>query len=112
MLVDQLGRLARRVQQDREGVEAAHVAAQLDAAEQIDRHADIFFADLVEKRVLQVQLRFVHFLRCPFVIVVEMIYGFLPPIAPASCLPLPATGCACRPGTRSAAAGRSGAFPA
>ncbi len=41
----------------------AHVAAKLDAADEINHHADVFFADLVQKRVLKIKLRFVH-VRC------------------------------------------------
>ena len=40
------------------------VAAELHAAGEIQHHRDVFFPHLVEKAVLEVELRFAHF--CPF----------------------------------------------
>src|SRR5579871_3367332 len=54
VLIDQLCRFAHRIEQDGKGIEAANHPAQLDAADQVDGYADIFFANLIEKDVLQV----------------------------------------------------------
>ena len=47
MFIDQLSGFSDRVEEDRECIEAADHAAQLDATDKVDRDADIFFSDLV-----------------------------------------------------------------
>ncbi len=47
VFIDELGRFAGRVEQDREGVETAHHSAKLNSANEVDRNADILFANLV-----------------------------------------------------------------
>lgn len=54
VFVDQLSGLARGIQQDGEGIKTADLAAQLDAAHQINRDPDAFLAHLVQKHVLEI----------------------------------------------------------
>jgi hypothetical protein len=57
VLVDKLGWLARRVEENGERVKSSDKAAQLHAtAYQIDNDADVFFTDLIQERVLQIDL--------------------------------------------------------
>jgi len=60
MFVNQLSRLARAVEEDRKGIEPTNITAKLHPADEIDHDADIFLANLVEKGILKVKLRFVH----------------------------------------------------
>ena len=61
MFVDELGRLPDRVEEDCEGVEPSNHAAELDSSDEVDRDADVLFAYLIQKNVLQVELRFIQF---------------------------------------------------
>ena len=56
MLINKLDRFTRSVKQDREGIKPANIAAQLNAANEIYHDADIFFADLIQKCILKVDL--------------------------------------------------------
>ncbi len=47
MFIDELSRLAGRVEQDREGVETPNHSAKLNSAYKVDRNADILFSNLV-----------------------------------------------------------------
>lgn len=52
MFVNKLGRSAHRVEQDSKCIESPYHAAQLHAADEIDRYTDVFFTYLIEKDVL------------------------------------------------------------
>jgi len=60
VLIDQLSRLTDRIEEDREGVEAAYHPTKLHASDEINSDADVFFTHLVEKDILEVQLRLIH----------------------------------------------------
>src|SRR5690349_3636356 len=61
MLVDKLGGFTHRVEENGKGIKSAYHPTQLDAANKIDRYADILFADLIQEDVLEIQLWFIHF---------------------------------------------------
>ena len=52
VLVDELGWFSNRVEQHSESVKASHHASELHSAYQVDRHAYIFFTNLIQKNVL------------------------------------------------------------
>ena len=53
MLVDHL-LLAHDIEHDREVVEAAHTALDLETVDQMDGHGNILFAHLIEEAILQI----------------------------------------------------------
>ena len=60
MLINELGWAADGIEKDREGVEPAYHATELDAVNEVDGDADVFLAYLIQKDVLQIELRLVH----------------------------------------------------
>jgi hypothetical protein len=52
VLVNKLCGLSLRIEKNRECVEAANIAAELDAIGEIDRNTDPFLSDLVQKHIL------------------------------------------------------------